>query len=323
MKIIKILSIISLLLLNINVFSQKNTTENDDVKISLTAFIPDQVEGIPDIVRNNLLNKLNTIVTQSGISGGMNERFVITAVMNVISKDVVGVPVKTSINVDLTLFIGDGYEGTKFSSTTLSISGVGNNETQAYIQALNKVNARNQVIQNFINTGKIRIIDYYNSKCDIIIKEAQNLASRNEFQQAIQKLTSVPSECKECYSKSMDNLLPIYQKEIDRQCQLNIAKAKNIWASKQDANTASEIANFLYEIEPNSKCYNEAKLLSDNIAKRVREQEKREWDFKMKVYSDQVDIQKQTIKAARDIGVAYGNNQPKTVVQYNIRGWYY
>jgi hypothetical protein len=42
----------------------------------------------------------------------------------------------------------------------------------------------------------------------------------------------------------------------------------------------------------------------------------------MKQQQDDVDIQKATIKAARDIGVAYGNGPKANVVQYNVYGWW-
>ena len=35
-----------------------------------------------------------------------------------------------------------------------------------------------------------------------------------------------------------------------------------------------------------------------------------DWQFEMKQYQDGVDIQKLQIEAARQIGIAYGNNQP-------------
>ena len=38
--------------------------------------------------------------------------------------------------------------------------------------------------------------------------------------------------------------------------------------------------------------------------------------------ANDVDIQKATIKAARDIGVAYGNGPKANVVQYNVYGWW-
>jgi hypothetical protein len=57
-------------------------------------------------------------------------------------------------------------------------------------------------------------------------------------------------------------------------------------------------------------------MLVDKISKRVFELDKREWDFKLQQYKDGVDLQKAIISAARDIGVAYGNNQPDVIYNY-------
>ena len=59
--------------------------------------------------------------------------------------------------------------------------------------------------------------------------------------------------------------------------------------------------------------------LSNTIATRIRDLDQREWDFVLKQQQDDVDLQKAAIKAARDIGVAYGENQQPT---YNIVTWW-
>ena len=46
-------------------------------------------------------------------------------------------------------------------------------------------------------------------------------------------------------------------------------------------------------------------------------------DFIGQAEQDEVDIKKAEIKSARDIGVAYGQNQPKTVIKYNISSWWW
>ena len=60
-----------------------------------------------------------------------------------------------------------------------------------------------------------------------------------------------------------------------------------------------------------------AKALSDKMGKRVLEIDKREWNYKMET---EVNLKRDAIKAWRDVGVAYGNGQPKSVA-YNIIGW--
>jgi hypothetical protein len=87
-------------------------------------------------------------------------------------------------------------------------------------------------------------------------------------------------------------------------------------------NSAEAAAAYLAKIDPNSSCYAEAKVLNDKMAKRVKEIDQREWNFALKQQQDQVDIEKATIKAARDIGVAYGENQPDVIYETAIYGWW-
>jgi hypothetical protein len=53
-----------------------------------------------------------------------------------------------------------------------------------------------------------------------------------------------------------------------------------------------------------------------NILKRFKEIDTREWNYKLK----EQDQKSELIRAYRDIGIAYGNGQSKSVT-YNIRGW--
>jgi hypothetical protein len=199
---------------------------------------------------------------------------------------------------------------------------VGTNETKAYIAALNGLKTKDPVYQIFIEKGKTKIMEYYNSKCDFILKEAQTLASQNKFEESISKLVSVPEVCKDCYDKAMDAVTPIYQKQIDRECKQRLMEATTAWNASQDLLSAENAGGILSQIEPGSSCYKEALVLSSKIAQRVKVLDQREWKFQMKQQQDDVDIQKATIKAARDIGVAYGNGPKAKIIVYKIRGWY-
>jgi hypothetical protein len=118
----------------------------------------------------------------------------------------------------------------------------------------------------------------------------------------------------------MDAVAPIYQKQIARACKQRLMEATTAWNAAQDLSSAENAGGILSQIEPGASCYKEAQALSSKIAQRVKELDQREWKFQMKQQQDDVDIQKATIKAARDIGVAYGNNQPDVV--YKVYGWW-
>ncbi len=313
-----------LMIIGYNAYSQNTLGKSDDAaRITLAAYVPQQIDKMPDAARSILANKLNQIVTQNGMGGAANnERFIITANVNVISKDLTATaPPMTALVLEVTLYIGDGFVGTKFSSTSISVKGVGESETKAYISALKGISPTNSNIQSFVGNGKSKIIEYYNSKCDFIIKEVQTLVSQNNFEEAIFKLTSVPEVCKECYDKAMDAVGPIYQKQIDRECKSKLMDANTAWNAAQDSYGADTAGGILAQIDPNASCYKEALALSNKIAQRIKEIDQRDWKLQLKEQQDNVDIQKATIKAIRDIGVAYGNGQPKTVT-YNVRGWW-
>lgn len=313
-----------LMIIGYNAYSQNALGKSDDAaRITLAAYVPQQIDKMPDAARSILANKLNQIVTQNGMGGAANnERFIITANVNVISKDLTATaPPMTALVLEVTLYIGDGFVGTKFSSTSINVKGVGESETKAYISALKGISPTNSNIQSFVGNGKSKIIEYYNSKCDFIIKEVQTLVSQNNFEEAIFKLTSVPEVCKECYDKCMDAVGPIYQKQIDRECKSKLMEANTAWNAAQDSYGADTAGGILAQIDPNASCYKEALALSNKIAQRIKEIDQRDWKLQLKEQQDNVDIQKATIKAIRDIGVAYGNGQPKTVT-YNVRGWW-
>lgn len=309
-----------LIVLNCNTYAQNTAGKIDDAaRITLATFVPQQIDQMPEAARSSLSNKLSQIVTQNGLGGkASNERFIITANINVISKDLTATaPPMQAYVLDITLYIGDGIDGTKFSSVTTQVKGVGESETKAYISALKSLKTTDPKYQSFLETGKTKIVEYYNSKCDFIIKEAQTLASQNKFEEAIFKLTSVPEVCKGCYDKCMDAIIPIYQQQIDRVCKLKLAEATNLWSANQTVEAGNQAGEILSTIEPSAACFGEVKALSNKISSRIKELDTREWNYKLKEQAQG----SERIKAYRDIGVAYGNGQPKTVT-YNVRGWW-
>lgn len=319
----KILFIICILLTGSYVFSQNTYgSADDEARIVLNTYVPDQIEGISSVARNALENKLSQIATQNGMGGAsFNPRFIMTANIVASTKNITPtVPPMHAYNLEVNLYIGDGIDGILYASHSVSVKGVGDNETKAYLDAIKNIRTRDPQYQYFIENGKRKIIEYYNANCDLIISEARALESMHEYNAALATLFRVPSVCKECYEKCMQLLGPIFDKKIDHDCQVLLAQATNAWNSGQDFNAGQRAIRFLAGIDPQASCFPSAIALSERIAKRVKEVDQREWNFMLKVQQDNVDISKLRIRAMRDIGVAYGSNQPRVI--YNIRGWW-
>lgn len=310
-------AIFALITLSSSCFAQAKS--EDMGRIVLAAYVPQQVDKMSDAARTMLTNKLSQIVTANGMGGSaMNERFIITANLVTLTKDLTATaPPMTALGLEVTFYIGDGIEGTKFASKSVQVKGVGTNETKAYIEAIKQIKTNDPSYAAFIEEGKQKIIKYYETKCDFIIKDAKSLAGQNQLEEAIYKLSSVPDVCKTCYDKCLAAIAPIYKQKIDRDCKLKLAEATNTWNASQGYDAAASAGAILAGIEPQASCYPEAKALSAKIQKRVLEVDKREWNYVMKEQQQTSEL----IKAYRDVGVAYGNGQPKSVT-YNVNGWW-
>jgi len=308
-----------ILIIAIVAFCGVAKAQSDDAgRISLTAFIAEN-ENLPQGATAVLSNKLNQITNVNGMGSTGFNRFIITANLITSTKDIIAsAPPMTALTLDVTLYIGDGIEGRKFSSHSMTVKGVGINENKAYMDAIKNIKPNDAKVQSFITEGKNKIIEYYNTRCNFIMKEAQNLEAQNRLEEAIMILTSVPDASLDCYNKSMAAVAPLYKKLIDRNCKLRLVEATNVWNTTQTLEGANAAGEILSSIDPQSSCFSQVQALSEKIGRRVLELDKREWNYK---FESEIGLQKDLIKAYRDVGVAYGNGQPQSMT-YNIIGWW-
>ena len=320
-----IIAIIALVFCSQFIGNAQNTQgKTDDMKrIALTAYVPPQIEGMPESARANLENKLNQIVTENGLGGEINQRFIITANISVLTKDITPTaPPMHAYTIEVTLYVGDGIAGTLFASTSTSLKGVGETETKAYLNALKNLKVKDPSYQSFLEKGKEKIIAYYNDKCDFILKDAETKSSGGNYEEAINILDAIPQVCKDCYMKGMDVMKGVYQQKIDRDCKAALTQAQGIWSAKQTGESAAvmrvinDVGSLLATINAESSCFKEAQSFYQVVAKRVKEIDEREWKYTLQEQK----LEGERIKAMRDIGVAYGKNQPRTV--YNVKTWW-
>jgi len=302
--------------------AQNNMGKTDDFnRISLTPIVADQVEDLPNSAFSMLENKMQQMATANGVGANSNSpRFIITVNLAVATKDVLpGPPNLIAMNIDATFYIADYLTQTVFSTKTVSFKAVGTNPNKAYIDGIKNIRSNSEEFKSFIEEGKNKIIAYYNDRCDFILQDAKALVSQKKYQEAIYTLNSVPTVCKDCYMQASNAIEPIYQAYMNDLCNKNLAAARNIWTANPNSSGANEVSGLLSQILPDAACYGECQKLVKMIQKKVLSDEKRNWDFQMKQYNDNVSLESQRIKAYRDIGVAYGSNQPKNV--YHFRGW--
>ena len=236
---------------------------NDTGRIVLNTFLGN-IDNVPAGAVKLLNNKISQIASGNGMGGNESfPRFIISADIDVLTKDITPTaPPKTALTLAVNLYIGDGIEGTVFASEYIELKGIGNNETKAFIQSFRPLNPRNKKFNEFIEIGKKKIIEYYNAKCDFILKEANTLADQKAFDSSISKLIEVPEVCKECYDKAMDLSSVIYKRKMENECQQNLTKSSSLIAQDKWEEAALPVASYT----PDMSCYVDVKKLLSKIS---------------------------------------------------------
>lgn len=275
-------------------------------EIPLMVFIPDQSEELPHAANNFLFTRLTRVATENGLaaSDGYGQ-FVISPEFSVLSKSILPGPPRSFVyELEVTLIIGDFFGQKMFSSTSVTVKGIGENETKAYMDAIKRINPKTREIQAFVADAKKKIIAYYDANYPNIIKKANQLASQKQFEEAMFHLMAVP-DCSKGYDSALKAASSVYQMYVDDLCNRYLAKAKMAWAAEQNSYGAGTAGEYLAYIYPDAACYSEAMGLYKEIKGKVLD----DWKFTMKIYDDAVSLERQRINAWRDVGVAFGQGQ--------------
>lgn len=278
-------------------------------------------QNVPEDARSLLESKMQKLILARGMAeNNVSDRFVMTAKVTVLQKDVTPTtPAKISQKLEITFFVVDAIDKVIFSSSSLTVAGIGDNETKAFLQAFQRINTNNPQLQSFVDVAKQRIADYYTKKCETILKEAAVLENNQEYDAAIAKLVAVPKSCAACYAKSSDAAIAVYNKKINTEGKQLIQQAKSAWIVSQDSSGAANAFAFLTQINPQASCIVDAETLWTEINTQLKKQHAEELKFKKQQYTDEIRLREMNIKASERIGVAYGENQPR--VKTTNFGW--
>lgn len=313
-------NIVFILLSFLSINNLKAQVSTDANRIILNSLVLDKDNKIPEEAKTQLLSKLTQISTKSGMGGNsLTQRFVIAAKINIQTKDVIaGPPQMIAINSEIVFFIGDIETNQVFASYSISAKGVGGNENKALISSIQNINVNSSPLLDFTQTGKNKIIQYFAEQCDYIIKRAQAKAEQQLFDESIYDLMQVPEVCQSCFMKCLSAAQPIYKKKIDRDGEMKLNQARVKWNANQNRKGGEDAASILSLIEPESASYKNAVTLSETIRVKIEAIDKRNWDFKMKIYENAVNLESQRIESIRQAAIAYYQNLPKTIIHNHI-----
>lgn len=343
-------------LLTCFIYANAQTNQRDVVRITIHAVIPTN-NSIPPESQDLLETKLSQIITENGVEDNeYGVRFVLTAKVNVITKDIlVGPPQRISQKLDIALILGDIVEDKVFSRKTISVTGVGTSEEKAFVSAFKNIKPNNKDIALFMQDGKQKILDFYQTHCQDIIVEARDLANRELFEQSILMLSAIPDVSSECFSECVKITEAVYQQMITVRGKELLHKAQNAWIKNPTRQGAFEATRYLQQINHAAPCQSDVTRLLGQISEKMNEIDRREWEHEMQVYkdgvererrewehkiqvynddreqenrqweqqirehNDNVETQRMFIKAARDVAIEQARHQPKEMNLYQVK----
>lgn len=294
-----------------------------DANVSLCVYMPKNSE-IPEAALQFLENQLENIATENGTADMVIcDRFILTAKVDVLQKDIVaGPPQRISQTLNITLQVGDAVDNKLFASTSLTAVGIGSNLTKAYMEAFKQIQKNDKQIAAFIEQAKGKIVQYYQQHCESIYVEAQSLAKRHQYDEAIYMLACVPNIGSDCYLHCQNDLAEIWQTKINVEGRQFLKQAKAAWAQSPDEAGAEEAVNYLQQINAAADCQDDVSKLINEITVKVKQDGEKKWQLQLKQYNDRVrqkrinaqneyELQKMAIRAAKDVAMAFAQNQPQ------------
>lgn len=290
---------------------------HSECEIDIAVLTSNQSEDVPASSQDYLVSRLRQLVTQNRTTSFDDaSRFFVTGRFDhILYNNLPGPPIQTSLHTYLTLTLGDAEAKKIFSAITLEVRGVGISPERAFINALRIISPDNSKIKEFLATGERKIITYYDSHFTEIIAKAEHDASLHNYDEALWRLSMIPFCCSG-YEKASKMMVPILKKYLDREGTRLLDLAESCWAKSPDVSGADEAYRYLMQIDPTSQAYAEAKRLEQEIKQSIKDDKFFETREK---YRDQVQTERLSINAAREIGTAYGRNQKQTTNLYWLK----
>lgn len=260
----QIIYIFCLSLLSVGAFAQ---AESDDFgKISLAVIMPENADNLSSTDLSKIESKIHKLVTRYGLSGsGYNNNFVIYPKFEIYDESIIeGMRNITVVETEFNLFIKQVDNNMMFASYSKSIKGSGFDKSKAIKDAISKIPTTDPKVQAFIQEGKEKILDYYEKNCETIILQAESLTKRDEYEQAIGLLMTIPSEVGNCYTLAQSKTVEVYDAFKERYCEklLTLAKAES------EKSNYDKALDYIAQMDASTECYKEAeKLIAANQEK--------------------------------------------------------
>ncbi|MDR1973773.1 MAG: hypothetical protein LBQ31_03755 [Bacteroidales bacterium] len=315
----------------------QSVAQSEVGQIALSVVVPENIDDLDAAQLSKLKSKVSQIVTKSGLSAsGWNQTFVIYPIFSVYEMEMMETGMQNMFlaTVELSMFIKQVSGNIVFSSVSRQLKGSGKSKSMAITNAISQIPVQDKEFVAFIAEGKEKILSYYKQNCADILKKADAYAKMQQYDAALGMLLSIPegiAALSDCYNKAIAAASPVYNLYSEQRCKALLNEAKAFSAAQKYLGALEKII----QIDPTTSCYQEAQSVIKEIESKVSIEDKKEWDFMMKRYEDNLELtkeqmqidgdralreqslDKERINAIKEVAISYYNSQapvPITII---------
>lgn len=254
--------------------------------LPLYPVVPDNVK-VPEGAKEVLQARLDQAVTTNGMGGmaSLTNRFVLVPKIIVLQRNITQTaPAMTQVSLEAVLQVADMGSKRSMASTTIALNGVGATEEKAYTMAFQNMDVNSGPLADFMKTSREKILNFYLNNCDRIIAQAKTSIARNEPEEALEQLLSVPFEATTCFNKANALVPKAFRAYQLKQCDVFMQKAQAALASGNE----EEAAQALAQVPSFSVCGKKA----DAIIAKLNKQWLMKYQNEFKIRKMKIDAQK-------------------------------
>ena len=290
----KLLLLVALLCISSSVDAQ------DEISIGMV--FPDKDETLDQQSYKLLQSKLQQLMSNNGVDASDQSDFLIYPVVNVVSDELVegGMQTLHRYDIELTFNVLQYSTRAMFGSTTWSLHGDGFSVSKAFMNAVSSISRNDPRFERFISDVKQKIVNYYIGQRDALIRKAETLAAQGQYEEAIAVLTPYPSGI--AGSNEIDShITGIFVRYQKANCTQSLQRARAAFAARDYDKALALVA----DLDATSSCASQAKQLTEQIRRQVNSDHQAELKRQERWEQQAASLEKERIRAARDVAKAY------------------
>lgn len=283
--------------------------------VPLSVIASPKGDAVPEECQEALESRLTSAVAATGVAvADPSNRFFIAGRFNHLNTGtLVGPPIQYTMSSQLTLYIGDLMSQTIFATETLAVKGSGASEKKAFLNAIRLLSGKSPQLLALIDKGRDRIISYYDENGAQLLTQAEKVFKLGNFEEALFISCQIP-ECSRSYADALPLIERYYQAYADEEGRKLYEAALGNWSMSPNVDGANKAFAELAEI-PVASSY---RPKAENLVAEMKTKLKDDEHFQTRtLYADDLNLQKQELEVARQVGVAYGNGQQPQTTNLN------